>query len=192
MGQADGFTAPGVPLERATLSEALVDLYAEDEDDALSPSEMAMACEILGRLYPKIELEVRRRLAESLAGRDDVPHDLVTLLANDQIEIARPVVMFSPVLNDDDLGQIASTQSSAHRLAICERPEISVRVSDLLLTFDDDNICLALIKNPGAAFSEKGAERILERAKECESCVSRSPHGVFCHTLGLGDGALGG
>lgn len=162
------FTAPGVPIERATLSEALVDLYAEDEDDVLSPSEMAMACEILGRLYPKIESEVRRRLAESLAGRPDVPHDLIAMLANDKIEIARPVVVFSPALNDDDLSHIVSSQGHAHRLAICERPEVSVRISDLLLTFDDDGICLALVRNPGAAFSEKGAEQVLERAKECE------------------------
>ena len=98
--------------------------------------------------------------------------------------------MFSPVLNDDDLGQIASTQSSAHRLAICERPEISVRVSDLLLTFDDDNICLALIKIQEPRSQRK--ERNDPSGRRSVNSRLRSPHGDSAHTPSLGHGALGG
>lgn len=158
------FAEPGVPIERSELADAVSALCAEG-NDALSPSEMAMAYEILGRLYPRIELAVRRRLAGVMANRPDAPPGLVTLIANDSIEIAHPVLMSSPALDDNDLEQVITSRGNAHRLAICQRPEVSVRISDILLTFDDDSICLALVRNPGARFSEKGALSLLERAE---------------------------
>ncbi|AMW35205.1 hypothetical protein AY555_08500 [Haematospirillum jordaniae] len=158
------FAEPGVPIDRGELADAVSSLCTEG-DDALSPSEIAMAYEILGRLYPRIELAVRRRLAGTIAGRADVPGNLATLMASDAIEIAHPVLLSSPVLDDEDLENIITNQSNAHRLAICQRPEVSVRISDVLLTFDDDTICLALVRNPGARFSENGALKLLERAE---------------------------
>lgn len=158
------FAEPGVPIERGELADAVSALCAEG-DEALSPSEMAMAYEILGRLYPRIELAVRRRLADAIASRPDAPPGLVALIANDSIEIAHPVLLSSPTLDDNDLEQVITSQGNAHRLAICQRPEVSVRISDILLTFDDDTICLALVRNPGARFSENGALSLLKRAE---------------------------
>ena len=60
-------------------------------DESLSGAESTMFFDILCTLIRDVELDVRARLAERLAERDDVPHDLITFLANDEIAVAYPV-----------------------------------------------------------------------------------------------------
>ena len=52
---------------------------------------------------------VRRRLSEYFAAQNHAPKALVTALANDQSDIAAPVLACSPLLSDAELIDIAAT-----------------------------------------------------------------------------------
>jgi uncharacterized protein (DUF2336 family) len=74
----------------------------------------------------------RRALAEAVSTLDNVPHALVRLLAQDEISIAEPVIVHSPVLTDDDLCAVAALGSPAHVIALGARRPLSERVERAL------------------------------------------------------------
>ena len=80
-----------------------------------------------------MELGVRRDLAQRLAYRRDVPRDLVVSLANDEINVAYPVLVESVVLEDADLIAIAYNQPASHQIAVTLRERISPDVSGALI-----------------------------------------------------------
>src|SRR3546814_20933345 len=53
----------------------------------LTARELALAFDILRMLVDQVEVQIRRHIADYLAERDDVTHDLITLLANDEITV---------------------------------------------------------------------------------------------------------
>lgn len=150
-------------IDRGQVAEAVFSLCA-DGDTPLTPSENAIAFEILERLYPQIERTVRRVLADRLADRDTVPASLVALLARDSIDIARPVLVRSPLLDDTALIAIVMERGVDHRLAISERKSLSSPVTDVLLVLGDDTVAMLIASNPQAAISSNGMLRLTERA----------------------------
>lgn len=151
---------------KGQVAEAVFALCASP-DHTLGPSEVLLAFEILESLYPQIERAVRRVLADRLADRDDIPPSLVALLARDSIDIARPVLVRSPVLDDAGLVQIVLERGQEHRMAIAERKHLSIQVTDVLLILGDDTIALLLTANPDAALSGRGMQRLMDRARHC-------------------------
>ena len=76
--------------------------------------------------------EKRRTLSVELAARADAPAELMRFLAQDEIVIAEPVILQSPVLNEDDLCAIAARGSPAHISRLRQRPNLPERVRTLL------------------------------------------------------------
>jgi len=76
--------------------------------------------------------EKRRTLSVELAARSDAPADLMRFLALDEIVIAEPVILHSPVLSEDDLCEIAMSGSPAHLSRLRQRPNLPERVLTLL------------------------------------------------------------
>lgn len=150
-------------IDRGQIAEAVFSLCA-DRDASLTPAENAIAFEILEALYPQIERTVRRVLADRLADRDGVPSSLITLLARDTIDIARPVLVRSPLLNDTTLVAIVMERGVDHRQAISERKSLSSTVTDVLLVLGDDTVAMLIASNPQALISGNGMLRLLERA----------------------------
>ena len=106
---------------RATLFENISDLFIST-DGRLSDRERALMRDILAKLIGEIELKVRRSLAESLTEADDAPADLVNLLANDEIAVARPILMQSSVLRDAELIEIIRQRTHEHRMGSPSAP----------------------------------------------------------------------
>src|SRR5271170_988292 len=79
---------------RRRLLDNMTDLFLSP-DSRLSERERALMEEIIVKLVHEMEMQVRRELAERLAASDAAPKDLIVLLANDAIEIARPVLQQS-------------------------------------------------------------------------------------------------
>lgn len=78
--------------------------------------------------------EKRRTLSVELAARSDAPADLMRFLAQDEIIIAEPVILQSPVLTEDDLCVIAAEGSPAHVARLRQRPDLPEKVRALLGT----------------------------------------------------------
>lgn len=134
----------------------------------LGPREMALAFEILRMLVNQVEMHIRRQIADYLAERSDVPHDLLMFLANDKITVAYPVLVHSRLLADDDLIQIAVKRSSRHRQAIAIRPDLSEQVSDVLIATGEVDTITTLLCNKTAAVKPETLERLVAMSLEIQ------------------------
>ncbi|WP_374515976.1 DUF2336 domain-containing protein [Brevundimonas sp.] len=121
--------------------------------------------EIFLTLAKRAEREVRRALAERLAGVDWAPSALVNVLALDEIDIARPILLSSPVLQDDDLLRVLIEASLEHQIAVARRPRISGRVVDAVLERGEPAVLTALATNRTAEVSADALRRLVEHSR---------------------------
>jgi uncharacterized protein (DUF2336 family) len=149
---------------RRQLLKEVTDLFFETAD-TISDSERAHFGEIMGRVAAEMETKVRQMLADRLAGHAAAPHSLIALLANDAIDVAKPVLERSPVLTDADLVAIATGRSQDHLAAVAARPTVSETVSDQLVAHGDDRVLMNLVNNQGARFSRAGMAVVVDRAE---------------------------
>lgn len=164
LDQLLSYTRPGAIEDTTGLAEDISRMCVDDVQP-LTASEAAIAYDILCRLYPDAEMAVRRRLAERLAARPDVPRALCLLIANDDIAIAGPAIRTARQLDDDDLIRLVVERGRAHQLAVAERPMLSVRVTDVLVYLADGDTALALVRNAGASFSDHGLKRLVNASR---------------------------
>ncbi|MCC6983955.1 MAG: DUF2336 domain-containing protein [Bauldia sp.] len=120
---------------------------------------------VLLRLSGMVEPAVRAEIAADLARQRRVPPAIVRHLALDDIEIAQPLLILSPMLSDSDLCGIAEIRGVPHRRAIARRPLIGMAVTDLLILRGDDSVRRALAGNVTARISPAGYEKLAEQAK---------------------------
>lgn len=134
----------------------------------MSEREHALVTSILSKLLTEIETTLRQNLAEELAELEDAPHDLINLLANDEIEVARPILFKSHILAEPDLIEIIQNRSKEHLLVIAERDDISTTVSDLLINYGDEDVVSHLIENGDAEISRESMEYLVEESKRID------------------------
>jgi uncharacterized protein (DUF2336 family) len=138
-------------LARAYL---VADLTSDERRDA----ELALT-----RLLDDPSPLVRRALAEAFADAVDAPHHIVAALANDQSEIAVPVLSRSPLLSDAELIDCAAIGDTYAQAAIALRPCVSAAVAAALAEVGGRESLISLAVNPGADLPEFSARRMLER-----------------------------
>ena len=79
----------------------------------LNQRERELMREILRRLTRDVEMAIRIALAQRLAEDASVPHDLILLLVDDSIEVARPLILHSPLLTESDSLRLIAEASMA-------------------------------------------------------------------------------
>jgi len=92
------------------------------------------------------EMEVRRIIAEQLSDLPDAPRELITLQANDEIEVSFTILQDSTVLEDEDLIEVIRRRAKEHQLAIAARNTVSEAVSSVLVETGDGSVITALLK----------------------------------------------
>jgi uncharacterized protein (DUF2336 family) len=81
------------------------------------------------------------------------------------MEVAGPILEFSPVLSDEDLLEIISTGPPSGRLgAIARRADVSISVSDAVAATDDIGAIADLLSNSSAQIRETTLDNLIERA----------------------------
>ncbi|RYE36084.1 MAG: DUF2336 domain-containing protein, partial [Hyphomicrobiales bacterium] len=120
--------------------------------------------EALCLLAELVEVEARAHVAKILAPLQRAPGTVVVKLANDDIEVARPLLEFSNVLSDDDLIDIIEKQSEAHRAAIAGRALVTERVSEAVVEHGDASSVIKLVRNANAEIGRTALEKLVERA----------------------------
>jgi len=138
----------------------------EHQKGAFADHERHLAADILKRLSKDVEMAIRIRLAERLADDAHAPHDLILLLADDRIEVARLILARSPVLTDSDLARLVEHGSDDHQAAIADRPAIGESVSAALAKYACENALILLLRNKTARIGPLAFEYIGERARE--------------------------
>ena len=121
--------------------------------------------EIFLTLARQAEHDIRKSLAESLAGAEWAPLALVNMLALDEIEIARPIIANSPLLKDHDLIRILVEATVEHHIEVARRPMLSGAVADAIIDSAEPATMTALASNRTAEISESGLSRLVEQSR---------------------------
>ncbi|GLQ18984.1 DUF2336 domain-containing protein [Maritalea porphyrae] len=132
--------------------------------DRCDDEQIAKYDEVLCQLAELVEAEARADVAELLAPLSRAPGHVVIKLANDEIEVAAPLLEFSSVLSDDDLIEIVQEQSNDHRFAIAGRSPVTDRVGSELVKRADSRTVLRLVSNKDAVIGQNTGTGLLARA----------------------------
>jgi hypothetical protein len=152
-------------VERDQLFRNMAQLFSY-VSDRCDDEQVAQYDEVLCQLAELVEVEARAHVAKLLAPLARAPGTVVVKLANDTIEVAEPLLQFSNVLSDDDLIDIAATQSEEHRIAIASRQIVPERVGEAIVEFGGARSAVRLVRNPNAEFGQSTIEHLVTRAAE--------------------------
>jgi len=117
---------------REKLAKSVTSLFMEN-DGVMSDRERSLMLDILHRLVHDFEKSVRSIIAENLVDWSDIPQDLATFLANDDIDVAYPILSKSGVLKDENLIEIIHHRTMEHQMAIAIRQSVSENVTSALV-----------------------------------------------------------
>lgn len=152
------------PGDRERLLARLVDI-CEAGAGQMAPGATAEVEAVFLTLVAEAERDIRARLAERLARADWAPARLIETLANDDIEVARPVIAASPLLKDEALIRLITEATLAHQVEVAQRPHLSVAVVEAALDKAEPAVLTALAGNATADITEPCMARMVEYAK---------------------------
>jgi uncharacterized protein (DUF2336 family) len=151
-------TAPSGDRAEATSALARAFLYSDLSDNDRAAAEGAMIM-LLDDPSPL----VRRALAEVFAGSDRAPPTVVHALAQDQPDVAGPVLQRSPLLLDADLVEAVASGEAARQIAIASRAGLPCPVSASIAEVGCAEACLMLLENEQAEIVAFSLDRVVQR-----------------------------
>ena len=153
------------PRGRMLLANAVSDLLEAPGEG----HEVGLISDILMKIVRRAELDVRTALSERLARQTNAPHDVMVWLANDEIQVARPALVLSHALQDQDLLDIIKNKSAEHRRLIAGRANMGQRVVQSLILSNDEPVLQTLLENQQIKLEESSLNLLVEVAKRTES-----------------------
>jgi len=149
--------------EREQLFRNMAQLFSY-VSDRCDDEQVAQYDEVLCQLAELVEVEARAHVARLLAPLERAPGTVVVKLANDDIEVAKPLLEFSNVLSDDDLIDIIANQSEEHRKAIAGRSHVSERVGEAIAEHGGSGAVAELVRNINAELGPGTLDKLATRA----------------------------
>ncbi len=143
---------------------AVASLY-QTQAPTLSERERGLMRDILQRLAKDVEMAIRIALAEKLADDPDAPLDLILLLVDDRIEVARPIILRSRRLSDAAILSFLDEMGLEHQAACAARPEIGEPVTEVLAKSDAEPVLVALVRNVTAKIGPAAFETLVEKSR---------------------------
>lgn len=156
------------PGDRERLLTGIIDLCeaGRARGEPTHPDVQALLNSIFMTLVVEAERDIRHRLSERLADADWAPSALINIMALDEIEIARPIIARSPVLNDHDLVRLLVQATLEHQIEIARRPRLSAPVVEAILGRDEPAVLTALASNETAEISPDAMRQLVERSRD--------------------------
>lgn len=159
----DDVIARGSSENRAKALWHATDVLVEGE---FSEEQIRIFGEVIARLTEEIEEAARAELSHRLAYSNNAPPKVVQLLAFDNsIEVAGPVLQFSPRLDVKSLIATIRSKGQPHLLAISQRHQVPIEVTDELVTRGDQEVVQSVAANGGARFSDFGFRQMIKRSE---------------------------
>lgn len=149
---------------RMQLADALAGMFWQD-NLALSAQQEDLLNDIVTEIIRNSAGSVRCHLAERMAKSAKVPRRLLMTLAEDHIDVARPVLMYAAAFTDQDLIRVVGQQSVDHAAAIAQRHAISEAVADALVMTGDLKVMELVASNLGAIITPKAMVVLAEAAR---------------------------
>jgi uncharacterized protein (DUF2336 family) len=151
-------------VSREEIYLAVASLYRL-QGAGLNGRERDLMREILRRLTRDVEMAIRIALARRLSDDTDAPHDLILLLVDDTIEVARPLILHSPLLTESDALRLVAEGSLPHLEAVAGRLDIGVAVTDALASCNAQSVLVTLLRNASAKISETAYGLLVEKSR---------------------------
>jgi len=142
----------------------------------LSERERQLMREILLKLSHDVEMAVRIALAERLADDEEAPIDLLLMLCDDRIEVARPVIMRSRKLGDAEILKFINDASVDHLASVAARANIGEPVTDVLAHSPFETVLVTLVRNATARIGAQAFETLVEKSRQIESLHNPLAH----------------
>ncbi len=156
--------AAGTNAQRITMLSRVTDLFIEGAS-RYSTGQINLFDEVIAKLIAVIEAKARAKLSSRLAPMRSAPPGVIRLLAfDDDIEVARPVLVASEQLDDADLLANASSKSHQHLAAIARRKSLSEPITEVLVARGDRQVVQTVARNTGARFSDAGFRMLVRRS----------------------------
>jgi uncharacterized protein (DUF2336 family) len=153
---------------RAEREHAIVDLFIP-VDQRLTDQQRALMKDVLGRLLCSVEMEVRQHLADALQRSPVELPDLEKLLANETVELARPVLESSSVVRDSDLMEIVMQCAEEYRMAVALRETHGAPLAEALvqkgLQSGEEDVLEAFIRSSDSVLSRRAMELLVAENK---------------------------
>ena len=166
---ADG-AAPDLPAESAPVRRARVALIKRLADVVSLPSsrvnafERAITSDLLVEILREAALAERERVARRVVNLTDIPYELLRVLLLDEITVAAPLLE-EAAIPDPELVACATAGTTAHRLLMARRRELSELVVDQLSQTGEPEVLQALLKNRGTRFTQAALERVMAASR---------------------------
>jgi uncharacterized protein (DUF2336 family) len=158
----------GPPERRARMLRGLASLL--QSAGRLQPAQLRIFDDVLSRLVERCDARALAGISATLAGLEPAPAETMRRLARHQDEaVAGPVLARTAALADEDLVQIICDRSQRHLLAVAGRASLSEDITSLLLKRAGKEAARALVKNPGARFTDKSYAALLGIAERDET-----------------------
>ena len=151
---------PGPSKTRQTLLRRLADVVCLPAS-RINAFERAMTGDLLVEMLRLAPVDERRRVAVRLAPLAELPNSLVRLLLRDEPSVAGPLIEQCASLNDVDLIGCARDAGIEHRLLIAERRGLSEVVTETLMSFGEDAVIEAVLKNTSARLAQVAVEGVV-------------------------------
>lgn len=152
-----GKARPQTSQDQLILLMGLADLY---EDQTRTKPEAVT--EVFVHLVREAEQTIRQLLAERLAQAEWAPRELVDLLVHDEIEVAREIILHSPLLTDLDLIELLQQASLDHQVHVAQRAGLGSSPIKHILSEARAPVLIALANNPTAQVDQDDMVRMLD------------------------------
>lgn len=143
----------------------LLKVTALCESNPPPPKVAPLLSDIFLALTAQAERDIRLALSERIAGVDWAPPALVNMLALDEIEIARPVITSSPLLQNGDLIRLLIEATLEHQIAVARRPQLARPVVDTIVDRAEPVTMTALASNRTADISEDAMRKLVDHSR---------------------------
>lgn len=135
------------------------------ESNPPPPKVAPLLSDIFLALTAQAERDIRLALSERIAGVDWAPPALVNMLALDEIEIARPVITSSPLLQNADLLRLLIEATLEHQIAVARRPQLARPVVDTIVDRAEPVTMTALASNRTADIGEDAMRKLVDHSR---------------------------
>lgn len=120
---------------------------------------------VLLRLTERVEAGELVQLSIALTELNVAPRETLRRLAvHDDMDIAGPLLLKSQAFSAAELRAVAIACGERHRRAICARARIEPELTETLIQHGSSAVCIALIGNPGAEFSDAAYAALIAKA----------------------------
>ncbi|MEO0636089.1 MAG: DUF2336 domain-containing protein [Pseudomonadota bacterium] len=163
LNKLEKLASDGDPYSKRALALRLSNLYLDGTHEP-SSEEKELFSTVMFQVIDDLTESVVAQISQMLSRTRRISPEMAFRFAShDAISIARPMLEGSPLLSDQHMLTICSTQSEQHRTAVARRKELSEVVSLALAKEGAEATLVALADNDEAQFGKLGVAMLLER-----------------------------